>query len=148
MPPFDITVKKSELVEDRTYTLTVESQISTGYQWMCLGVLDEKEHEDVAGRHHEYYREVLTKAVMEEAARFGKTMHGITVTPFSMHSGGAAVENRGGANCVGQSEISKASFTVSRDIAEGTYYVVMGYGSAFRGPTITSFKEVRVRVEP
>ncbi|ORM39611.1 Ribosome assembly protein 1 [Babesia sp. Xinjiang] len=142
LPPFEITVFKSDLTSDLPFTLTADSQVSTGFSWLCLGIYTEEQRASVAGRHEEFYRDLLTTDFMRDSMTKGKDAYGISVSPFAVHSGGAGVDSSIQRVCVGKSEVSKATLTVRSSIQEGSYYVHLAYASPFRDRPMVCFKEL------
>ncbi|CDR94780.1 hypothetical protein BBBOND_0110770 [Babesia bigemina] len=156
--PFVITVHKSKVDEPLVYTVAALSQISTGYQWMCVGIFNDDEHREVKGRHQKYFDDILTKEFMEHSMMYRQCVHGIQMDPFveqnvkrtpvdaAMSEGDKGVSTS--KTSVGQPENSKAILTITPTITEGKYHIVFAYGSPFRGPKMVCFKEVIVKVVP
>nr|BAN64797.1 hypothetical protein [Babesia bovis] len=142
----EITLNKSELTSDAIYNLTVESQMSTGYLWIPMGIYSSSEHAAIVGKQESFYADLLTKDYMKDAMSKGKQAHDITITPFKAQSGGAGVE-KGPSGCpVGAAEISMCTLTVHQSIGEGVYHVHFGYVSPFRGPNAACTKELVIRI--
>ncbi|GFE55633.1 F0F1 ATP synthase subunit alpha, putative [Babesia ovis] len=147
--PLEITLRKADLTKEVLFNLTAESQISTGYMWITMGIYTEHEHATILGNQESFYGEQLTMEFMRDAMKKGMEAHGIAVTPFSIYSGGAisGTERIHGIP-VGSGEISKAVLSVQNSIKEGNYYVHFGYVSAFRGQSISLIRELVIKILP
>ncbi|GBE60069.1 DUF1214 containing protein, putative [Babesia ovata] len=80
--PLVIKVRRSKLYEPMVYAVTALSKISTGNQWMCVGILNSKELRRVKQGYPEYYNKILTEEYMEKVTMLGQHAHEIHVNPF------------------------------------------------------------------
>ncbi|GBE60072.1 pilus assembly protein, putative [Babesia ovata] len=158
--PLVITVHKSTLDETRAYAITALSQISTGYQWICVGILNAETHCQLKEGYQEFDK-ILTEEFMKHSMKHGQCGHGIITDPFVAQNAktiandidavipeGDKAVTPSKTPSVGEPEISKATLSITPTVREGKYYVVFAYGSPFRGPKMVCFKEVIVKVLP
>ncbi|EKX74344.1 hypothetical protein BEWA_043850 [Theileria equi strain WA] len=140
--PHTLMVSKSAMVNDEVFTIHLDSQITTGFEWMCLDVYPKGSYPIKSGNYHDALRDVLTKEHKENRSENGCKNHHISVSKFHTLKGSAS----SGILVSGAPERSAATLVIEKDVPLGSYVILLGYGSTFRNTDFPSFKEIHITV--
>ncbi|KAK2197654.1 hypothetical protein BdWA1_000657 [Babesia duncani] len=142
---FTVNINKSNLVDTNKIYLTAESNISTGYMFMCLGILKADEYKEKNSMFSESLHNGMTREQKREAGMNGVNKYNLSVTGFKSQSSYKESDGIPGV-IVGDNENSLAILSINRDIEIGSYVVLIGYGSPFRDETFNYIKELNITI--